>query len=183
MVPSKRARVPVTRAQAVLVAIELTDAGGLGSLTMRKLARALGVQAMSLYHHVKNKDDLLDGMVDFVFGEITLPADADCSTAMRQRAESARTVLSAHPWAIALIDGRPTPALSALKHYDTVVGCLRELGFSMAMAGHAMSLVDSYVRGFAMRESSRPTADEEFEFGLRLILHAIEAAHLKEAAS
>ena len=95
---------------------------------------------MSLYNHVANKDDLLDGMVDIVFSEIELPAgEADWRTAMRQRAIAARAVLSRHPWAIGLMESRTKPGPATLRHHDAVIGCLREAGFSLALAAHAYS--------------------------------------------
>lgn len=181
---------PLTRDRAVQMAVALADATGIHSVSMRKLARALGVKAMSLYHHVKNKDDLIDGMVDVVFGEIAPPApDAACRTAMRERVESARAVLVRHPWAITLMEGRTTPGHATLKHHDAVVRCLREAGFSMPMVGHTMSLVDCYVRGFSMREASSPArghdaanhSADEFAFGLQLILDGIERAQSSDA--
>ena len=139
------------------VAVALADAGGIVSLSMRKLARELGVEAMSLYYHVKGKEDILDGMVDIVFSEIELPsARTEWKTAMRERAESTRSVLKRHPWAISLMDSRTTPGAETLKHLDTVIGCLSDAGFSIPMAAHAMSLLDSYVRGFALQEASLP---------------------------
>ncbi len=150
-------RVPLSRERAVEVAIGLADAGGLASLTMRKLATVLGVEAMSLYHHVAKKEDILDDMVDFVFSEIELPAlTAPWRPAMWDRAQSARGVLLAHPWAISLMDSRTTPGLATLRHHDAVLGCLRTSGFSVAMAAHAISLLDSYVHGFVLQEISLP---------------------------
>jgi hypothetical protein len=133
---------------------------------MRKLGDALGVEAMSLYNHVANKGDLLDGMVDFVFSEIDLPtAGADWKTAMRQRAVSAREVLSRHPWAIGLMESRTSPGPATLRHHDAVIGSLRRGGFSIEMAAHAYSVLDSYVYGFALQEASLPfdTAEETAE--------------------
>lgn len=148
-------REPVTRDRAVQLAVGIADAGGLESLSMRKLAQELGVEAMSLYYHVKNKDDLIDGMVDVVFSEIVLPSPGEeWKTAMRERAESARFVLARHPWAVALM--RSTPGAETLKHLDATIGCLRGAGFTPAMAGHAMSLLDSYVDGFALQEAALP---------------------------
>jgi AcrR family transcriptional regulator len=124
---------------------------------MRKLARELGVEAMSLYYHAKGKEDILDGMVDIVFSEIELPsAGVQWKTAMRERAKSTRSVLARHPWAINLMDSRTTPGAATLRHQDTVIGCLLDSGFSIPMAAHAMSLLDSYVRGFALQEASLP---------------------------
>jgi AcrR family transcriptional regulator len=158
-------RAPVSRDRAVQVAVALADAGGIESLSMRKLARELGVEAMSLYYHVKSKEDILDGMVDIVFSEIAVPsAGAEWKTAMRQRAESTRSVLARHPWAISLMDSRTTPGAETLKHLDAVIGCLVDRGFSIPMAAHAMSLLDSYVRGFALQEASLPL-DESGDIG------------------
>jgi AcrR family transcriptional regulator len=124
---------------------------------MRKLAEQLGVEAMSLYHHVANKDAILDGMVDVVFGEIELPsADVDWRGAMRQRAHSAREVLTRHRWAIGLMDSRSNPGPRTLRHHDAVIGNLRAGGFTIAGAAHAFSLLDSYIYGFLLQELSLP---------------------------
>ena len=139
------------------------DANGIESLTMRKLGEVVGVEAMSLYNHVANKDDLLDGMVDLVFGEIGLPAGGpDWRPAMRRRAVSAREVLARHRWAIGLMESRTSPGAATLRHHDAVIGSLRAGGFSVAMAAHAFSLLDSYIYGFALQEATLPfdTAEE-----------------------
>ena len=150
-------REPVTRERAVRAAMVLADAGGIESLSMRKLARELGVEAMSLYYHVKSKDDVLDGMVDGVFGEIPLPSlGAEWKSAMRDHSEAVRSVLTRHPWAISLIDTRTSPGAVTLGHLDGVIAFLRQAGFSMAMTAHAMSLLDGYVHGFALQEASLP---------------------------
>jgi AcrR family transcriptional regulator len=143
-------------------AVELADGGGLDGLTMRKLGQELGVEAMSLYNHVANKDDLLDGMVDLVFGEIDLPDDEEgWQCAMRRRAMSAREVLARHPWAIGLMESRMRPGPATLRHHDAVIGCLRGAGFSVAMAAHAYALLDSYVHGFAMQQANLPFRSPE----------------------
>ena len=149
-------REPVTRERAIRVAVTLADAGGLASLSMRKLAAELGIEAMSLYYHVKSKDDILDGMLDVVYSEFSTPhAGDEWRTAMRDRAESTRSVLTQHPWAIG-IKARTSPGPATLGHLDSVIGCLRAAGFSMALTGHAMSILDSYVQGFAQQEASLP---------------------------
>lgn len=151
-------RMPVTRARALRAAMKLADSAGLESLSMRKLATELGVEAMSLYYHVANKEDILDGMVDLVFDEVSLPrTDVGWRDAMRQVAVSTRTVLGEHPWAIGLLDSRASPGMIRLAHLDAVIGCLRNAGFSLAMAAHAMATLDSYVRGFAMQEHVLPS--------------------------
>ena len=148
-------RTPVTRDRALRAAVALADAGGIESLSMRKLARDLGIEAMSLYYHVNSKDEILDGMVEIVVGEMALATNGtDWKTALRDRAESARRVLARHPWAISLINARTTRATMAF--HDAVIGSLLHAGFSMPMAAHAMSLVDSYVHGFALEEASLP---------------------------
>ena len=149
-------REPVTRERAVRVAVALADAGGIPSLSMRKLAGELGIEAMSLYYHVSGKEDLLDGMVESVVSEMAIPVDgASWRPALRERADSARAVLARHPWAISQMDARTTQA--TLRLHDAIIGCLLRAGFSMALAAHAMSLVDSYVHGFALQEASLPT--------------------------
>lgn len=154
-VPTKK-REPVTRERAIRMAVELADVGGIESLSMRKLAAELGIEAMSLYHHVTNKDDILDGMLDTVYAEFSTPiAGQDWRTAMRERASSTRAVLARHPWAIS-IASRTSPGPATLGHLDAVIGCLRAAGFSMRMTGHAMSVLDSYVQGFAQQEASLP---------------------------
>jgi AcrR family transcriptional regulator len=138
-------------------AVRLADEHGIGSLSMRKLGDALGVEAMSLYNHVASKTDLLDGMIDVVFGEIDMPPDAsDWKAAMRRRAVSAREVLARHRWAIGLMESRTSPGPATLHHHDTVLGTLRRGGFSVPMAAHAFSVLDSYIYGFALQEASLP---------------------------
>ena len=155
--PSAEIRIRLTRERVLLAAINLADKGGGEALSMRKLGQGLGVEAMSLYNHVANKDDMLDGMVDLVFGEIGLPTrGADWKTAMRQRATSAREVLARHPWAIGLLESRSRPGPATLRHHDAVIGCLREAGFSIPMAAHAYSVLDSYIYGFALQQASLP---------------------------
>jgi len=138
-------------------AITLADKGGTDALTMRKLGQALGFEAMSLYNHVASKDDLLDGLVDIVFGEIDLDCDGqDWRIAMRKRAISAREVLARHRWAIGLMESRTHPGPANLRHHDAVLRCLREAGFSLPMAAHAYSALDSYIYGFALSQASLP---------------------------
>jgi AcrR family transcriptional regulator len=138
-------------------AVDLANTAGIDALSMRKLGDALGVEAMSLYNHVSNKSELLDRMVDVVFAEIDLPpADVDWRTAMRTRALSARRVLTRHWWAIGLMESRSAPGPATLRHHDAMLGCLRRAGFTVAMTGHAYALLDSFVYGFAVQETSLP---------------------------
>ncbi|GAB3764049.1 TetR/AcrR family transcriptional regulator C-terminal domain-containing protein [Microlunatus parietis] len=153
-------REPLNRARVITAAVELADAEGEAGLTMRAIAGRLGVEAMSLYNHIGGREDLLDGMVDAVFDEIELPAaGTDWKQAMRERARSAREVLRRHPWAVGLLDSRSTPGPATLRHHDAVLGALRGGGFSVSMAAHAFSLIDSYLYGFVLQESSLPFSD------------------------
>jgi AcrR family transcriptional regulator len=215
--PRAKRRDPLNRELVLRAAIRLADGAGVESMTMRKLAKELGVEAMSLYNHVANKDDILDGIVEIVFSEIELPpSGVDWKTAMRRRAISTRQALSRHRWAIGLMESRMTPGPANVRLHDSVLGCLRRAGFSVEMAVHAYSVQDSYIYGFALQEkgfalqrNSLPADEEslakmmlrqlpandypyiaetvggyvtgsgfefadEFEFGLDLILDALE---------
>jgi AcrR family transcriptional regulator len=153
------ARTPLSRERVIRTAVAVADAKGSAALTMRAIAEPLGVEAMSLYHHVAGREDILDGMVDAVFGEIDLPPrDTDWKSAMRHRAVSARAVLRRHPWSIGLMDSRSQPGPETLRHHDAVIGALRAGGFSVPMAAHAISLIDSYLYGFVLQELSLPFA-------------------------
>jgi AcrR family transcriptional regulator len=181
--PTGRAR--LSRARVLQAAVALADSGGIESLTMRRLGEDLGVEAMSLYKHVANKDALLDGMVDLVFGEIELPSgDTDWRTAMRERAVSGRAALTRHPWATALMQSRSTPGPATLRHHDTVIGTLRQGGFSVELTAHAFSVLDGYIYGFALQERSLPfdTPEEAEEVGRQMFarMPAGEFPHLTE---
>jgi AcrR family transcriptional regulator len=153
---------PLSRDQVLRAAVTLADHSGIEGLSMRKLGQVLGVEAMSLYNHVANKGDLLDGMIDIVFSEIGLPAgDSGWKEAMRQRAISAREVLGRHRWAIGLMESRRSPGQATLRHHDSVLGCLRRAGFSVGLTAHAYSLLDSYIYGFALQEASLPFGSTE----------------------
>jgi AcrR family transcriptional regulator len=172
-----RRRAPLTRERVLRAAVALADQGGFELLTMRKLAKGLGVEAMSLYNHVANKDDLLDGMVDLVFAEIELPSsDGDWKAAMRARAVSTRDALNRHRWAIGLMEGRTTHGPANLSLHDAVLGCLRAAGFSLEMTVHAYSVQDSYIYGFALqeRDMSSESADD-FATEAQRQMHAYQA--------
>ncbi len=155
-------RAPLTRQRVVGAALALADAHGLAGLTMRRLGEELGVEAMSLYGHVASKSDLLDGMTDAVFAEVELPAEGTgWRSAMRQRAFSVRAVLGRHPWATALVSSRTSPGPATLGHHDAVLGALRRAGFSVALAAHAFSAMDSYIYGFVLQEATLPFGDAE----------------------
>jgi AcrR family transcriptional regulator len=150
-------RVPLSRERLLRGAIAIANAAGIGALTMRSLAQELGVKPMTLYHHVANKEEILDGIIDVVFGEIDLPpADADWRSALRHRAISARNVLGRHPWATPLMESRAAPGPATLRQHDAVIGTLRRAGFTIEMTAHAYSLLDSYVYGFVLTEAGLP---------------------------
>ena len=166
MPPRKRTpepRIPLTRDRVLDTAVELADADGIEAITMRKVGEALGVEAMSLYNHVTNKSDLLDGMVDVVFAEIELPSAEAIGwrEAMRVRCASARSVLNRHPWAVGLMDSRTSPGPATLAHHDRVLGVLIGAGFPLPLAGHAFATLDSYTYGFALQEAALPVGNSE----------------------
>lgn len=147
----------LSRDRVLRAALDVADAGGLGALTIRSLAEQLGTKPMSVYHYVKNKDEILDGIVDIVFSEIELPEPGrDWRSEIRRRTASARSVLRRHPWAIPLMQSRTSPGPATLRHLDANIGTLRGGGFSVALTAHAYALIDSYLYGFALSESSLP---------------------------
>jgi AcrR family transcriptional regulator len=194
--------VPLSRERIVTTAVRLADAGGFQSLSMRNIAEELGAGTMALYRHVANKEDLLDDMVDVVFAEMH---------ELRERGLSARSALQRHPWAVGLMETRMHPGPASATHHNATMGCLREAGFGFREAVHAYNLLDAYIYGFALQETTIPfetpeeSGDmaantvgergdeypylaevvvelgargfdyaEEFEFGLELILDALE---------
>jgi AcrR family transcriptional regulator len=156
------ARPGLSRSLVLRAAVALADREGIQTLSMRKLGRELGVEAMSLYNHVAGKSDLLDGMVDSVFSEIEDPlSGGDWRGEMKARAFSSREVLNRHPWAISLMNSRLTPGPATLHHHDSVIGAFRDAGFTVEMAAHAYSALDSYIYGFVLQEVSLPFDDRE----------------------
>jgi AcrR family transcriptional regulator len=155
-------RTPLNRERVLRAAIALADERGLEELTMRKLAKELGVEAMSLYNHVANKHDLLDGMVDIVFSEIEAPSPSgDWKAELRKRAISTRDALNRHRWAIGEMEGRTNHGPANLHLHDAVLGCLRAAGFSIEMTVHAYSVQDAYIYGFALQESDMSSKTPE----------------------
>ena len=151
--PSAKRRTPLSRERVLRAALVLADTGGIEALTMRRLGEELGVEAMSLYNHVADKGDILDGVTDLVFSEIAVPSGrADWKAAMRLRAISAREALVRHPWAAALMQSRTKPGPANLRHHDSVIGTLRQAGFTIHLAAHAFSVMDSYIYGFAQQQ-------------------------------
>lgn len=215
------AKAPLSRDRVLRAAMTLADEGGIESLSMRGLAQQLGVEAMSLYHHVRNKEDLLAGMLDAVYAEIELPSsEGDWLADMRRTATSFHRVLLQHRWACGLLMlPLAGPTTERLRYMDAVLGRLRGAGFSAWMTHHAYHALDSHIVGFTLwllpylalaqqepdladrflrelpgdklphlvehihvhMEPERPGEVSEFEFGLDLVLNALE--RLRGAAS
>ena len=202
-------RSPLTKDRVLQAAIDLVDREGLGALTMRRLGADLGFEAMSLYKHVANKEEILDGMVELIVGQIAIPdPGADWREAMRQRAISAREVLTKHSWVIALLEARGSSGPIALRYRNAILGNLMSAGLPIEDAAHAFWLLDCYIYGQVIQETSmasEPTApdqttmseyphliavyehaqtfgytfDGEFEFGLDLVLDGLERHRAK----
>ncbi len=158
---SSRRRIPLSRDRVLRAAIALADEGGIDALSMRKLADELGVKAMSLYNHVANKDAVLDGILDTAFGEIVLPTgEADWRSEVRKIGVSAHETLLRHPWASGLW-ARQKPGPARLRYGDSLLGCLRNAGFSKDLTFHAYHIIESYILGYTFQVLSFRASDEE----------------------
>lgn len=218
--PAKKKRVPLDRERVLRAAMALANADGIEALSMRRLGRALGVEAMSLYNHVTNKDEILAGLIDVIVGDIEIPeGTGDWKKAMRRRAVSMRRTFTLHPWALGLLESRQSVGPAAMRYFDSVLGVLRRAGFPAAMALRAFSVLDSYAYGFIIQEKNLPSGstakareevesffrqlpageyrylaeivvdvalksgfdyEKEFEFGLNLLLEALESIREKK---
>jgi AcrR family transcriptional regulator len=156
-------RAPLSREKVVHAAVALADEEGLEALSMRRLGRRLGVEAMSLYNHVASKDALLDGIVEYVLGEIDVPSpEDDWEEAFRRRAVSARSVFARHPWAMGLLEKRHTESSRRrLDYYDSILGSLRRAGFDVATAVRGFAVADAYIFGHILQEQSLAFDDPE----------------------
>ena len=183
--PGRPAR--LSREGVLRAALAVADDGGLEALTMQRIAEQVDAEAMSLYRHVRNKEDLLDGLVDIVYAEMELPRPgSDWRTAMRDRATSARDVLRRHPWAISLMESRSSPGPANLRHHDAVSAALLDAGFSSVETTHAYNLLDSFIYGFVIQETTLPFGTpEEMEVAASM-LHGSspdEYPHLRQIAT
>jgi AcrR family transcriptional regulator len=155
-------RAPLSRELVLQTAIKLADQGGLESLSMRKLGQELGVEAMSLYHHVANKDDLLDGIVDAVTSEIEVPSEgADWKEAIRRTAISSHDVFVRHRWSCSLMMRRARASPDRMRWMEAVLRTFREAGFSADMTHHAYHAIDSHITGFTLWQVSMPFETKE----------------------
>lgn len=147
-------RLPLSRERVLAAAMVLADGGGIESLTMRKLANALDVEAMSLYHHVANKDDILDGMLDVVAAEINLADAGDWKATTRHRAISAQATLLAHPWASMLWVSRSGLGPARMEYMDTALRTFRTGGLDEELVHHAYHVVENHIVGYSMQAVS-----------------------------
>jgi AcrR family transcriptional regulator len=182
-----KGRVPLDRDRVLRAAMALADARGIEALSMRRLGRALDVEAMSLYNHVSNKDDILTGLVDTIVGDIEIPAGGeDWKEAMRKRAISMRRTFVRHPWALGLMESRRSVGPAALRYIETVLGILSRGGFTAASALRAFSILDSYAYGFVIQEKNLPSGSTaEAQESAELFLQQLppgEHPHLEEVA-
>ena len=160
--PASR-RPPLSPERILRAAIKLADRQGLEALSMRKLAATLKVEAMSLYNHVASKDALLDGMVNQIIGEITLPErGGDWKSAMRARAVSALAVMTAHPWAPMLVVSRINVGPNMLRYIDATLGTLREAGLSWEETDRAWNTMDNYIYGFTLQQQNFPVSPDDY---------------------
>ncbi|MEM9134956.1 MAG: TetR/AcrR family transcriptional regulator [Actinomycetota bacterium] len=152
----------LTRERVLEGAVALADRVGMEGFTIRKLAEQLDTKPMSIYHHVPNKEAIIDGMVDTVFAEMTRPpADVPWQEAMTVVAHSVREVLARHPWATPLLDSRPNPGPATLTHHNAMIGCCRAAGFSIEATAHAVALIDAFVYGYSLQEAALPATGGE----------------------
>ncbi len=150
-------RAPLSRDRVLRAALALADDGGVEAVSMRRLGQALGVEAMSLYKHVADKEAILDGIADLVMDEVEVPSrELDWRTAIRRSAISAHEALRRHPWAGAVLESRLNPGPARLRYLDATVGVLRGAGFDTATVARAFMALDSHTYGFTMQELALP---------------------------
>jgi AcrR family transcriptional regulator len=184
MAPRTKSRRPLTRDRILRTALELADENGIESLSMRKLGRKLGFEAMSLYNHVANKDDLVDGLLDLVLAEGEAPnAGGGWDAAVRASAISVHEALKRHPWACTLVmsPGHLRPA--RLRYMDALLGRLREAGFSVDATYHAYHVLDAHIFGFSMWQASHsytPTEVSDFVAMFERVIPVAEYPYLHE---
>jgi AcrR family transcriptional regulator len=169
-------RAPLSKDRVLTAALHLADRSGIHSLSMRKIAAELDVQAMSLYNHVANKEEILDGLVEMVVAEIEIPRlDDDWKVAMRRRGRSAHDVLFRHPWAISILITRTSAGPKILRYIDATIGCLRKAGFSYEIADHAWNAMDNHIYGFTLQEVNFPFEEAEYPDTAREFLPRINS--------
>jgi AcrR family transcriptional regulator len=185
--PGTAPREPLSTERVLRAALALADASGTQGLTMRRLGQELGVEAMSLYKHVANKDAILDGIVDLVVAEIRLPSPGEgWKAAMRRRGISAHEVLRRHPWACGVLMSRINAGPAMLRYVDSTIGSLRQAGFSIELADYAWNAMDSYIYGFTLQELNFPVEPDQYAETAGSHMHLLAAGdypHMTEMAS
>jgi AcrR family transcriptional regulator len=163
--PGAKPRLPLNKERILRTGLALADADGVDSLSMRKIADELDVVPMALYRHVANKDEMLNGMVDLVVGEIDPPETGlDWKTAMRRRILSARRMLLRHPWAASVIESRTDPTPAVIGYFDEMIGLFLAGGFSIELTHHALHALGSRLLGFTQELfDDTPDMDPEME--------------------
>ena len=157
---SPKTKPPLSAERVIDGAVALADEIGIDAFTIRKLADAIDVKPMTIYHHVPNKEAIIDGMVNQVFSEIDLPpSDLDWRSAILVRSRSMRKVLAKHVWASPLMESRTSGGAATLRHHNAVLGCFRDAGFSLEATGHAYAIIDAFLYGFALQEATLPATD------------------------
>jgi AcrR family transcriptional regulator len=170
----KKSRAPLTRDKVLAAALKKADQDGLEALSMRNLAQALKVEAMSLYNHVENKEDLLSGLVELVVSEIEVPTvGGDWKAAMRRRATTAHAVLNLHPWATMLFVSRMNVGPVMLRYVDATISCLRAAGFSYPLADHAWNTMDAFIYGFTLQKKNFPLDPAQYAAAAKGFIHLI----------
>jgi AcrR family transcriptional regulator len=177
-------RVPLSKERVLRTAIDLADRGGIDSLSMRKLAHELNVEAMSLYYYVTSKDELLNGIVDVVVSEITPPArDGDWRTAIRRSAISFHDVLKRHRWATTLLMAGTGASPARMQYMEALLGRLRKAGFSANLTHHAYHALDSHIIGSTLWQAGYSAMKLPADFEKKFVVDlAKEMPHLAEHA-
>lgn len=173
-------RSPLTKDDVFAAALAIADRDGLDAVTMRSVADALGVQAMSLYHHVANKDAILDGLADLVFAEVAVPEAAGASwrPPLRARMVSLHDALGRHPWALPVLESRTSPGPVSLQQHEACLAVLRAGGFTITNALLTFAVLDAYVFGFAVQEQALPFVDDAAADAEVVAGYAAMAEHL-----
>ena len=161
-------RTPLTRERIFDVALKLVDKSGIESVSMRQVAHALSVEAMSLYKHIANKEDLMDGLVELIFAQMTLPSpDLEWKAALRERAFTVRQALNRYPWAASLIETSGNLGPTRLRHHNTMIGILRKDGFTIELAYNILIAFTSYIYGFVIMEQAWFAPPKEKKAGVK----------------
>jgi AcrR family transcriptional regulator len=156
--PQTQPRLPLSRDRILRAALEIADDSGIESLTMRKLGQELGFEAMSLYNHVKNKDDLLDGMLDLVLAETEAPSSVgEWDEAVRASAISVHAAFRRHPWSCSLVMAPNRIRPARFRYMDELLGRIRRAGFTADQTYHAYHVLDGHIFGFSLWELSHST--------------------------